>query len=288
MGKLNKADKLSVKNKEKLLLSNLIDRSNSSESSPCNNCYNVDFAPEAVDYLDLESVVVKMITNYQANQYQRITNPSTTVSPIIDDARSVYFSLNKLKSFIFEIERLCCERGCNEVLGELGIRFYYGAYNNTGSLPTGVKPEYKGKHTLVLVPTYSRLETDGTISHVDFSPDRFTTNDDGTLSCVPESLDEDTTYTDSTSFDTSMEMHTASLKIKKRALKKEKKVMVLVGGLRNKPQKITKSKKSSDASMNKVASVLAPAETMMNHGDLIPPPSKDPSVRYKDATLLNC
>jgi hypothetical protein len=249
--------------------------------TPCSNCYNQNFVPEPIDYLDLESVVVPMITNYQANQYQLITNPSTTVAPITDDARSVHFSLSKLKSFIFEIERLCCERGCNEVLGDLGIRFYYGAYNLSNTPMSGLPLTHNLKHTLVLVPTFSRLESDGTTAHVDFSPDRFIINDDGTASCTPESLDQETTYTDNTSSDSSTALPAKALRTKKAIPKKEKKIMVLIGGFNDTKKKPNTKKKSG-------TSLPSTLSTMMNHGSLIPPPSKDPGFRYTDATLLNC
>lgn len=267
--------------KKQLPLSKL-KRTINTDPNPCLNCYNDNFTSEPYDYLDLEAVVVKMITNYQANQYQRIVDPSTTVAPIPDDARSVYFSLNKLKSFIFEIERLCCERNCNEVLGELGIRFYYGAYNKTSDPLTGVRSDYYGKHTLVLVPTYTQIEPDGSPIHIDFSPDRFNMNSDGNPSCTPESLDQNSTYGDSTMEDSSTSLPKLLSKKKKPQKVKQNKIMVLVGGINDKPKKQTK------LATTKTKSVLSPSEIIMNHGDLIPPPSKTPIVRYKDATLLNC
>lgn len=290
MSKSKKSDLVTKETKKKLPLATLKEQSLFKELSPCNNCYNEVMEAEAIDYLDLESVVVKMITNYQSQQYQLITNPASTVAPIADDARSVYFSLNKLKSFIFEIERLCCQRSCNVQLGELGIRFYYGAYNNSLPLPDGVIDQYQGKHTLVLVPTYTK-NIGGVSVHVDFSPDRFELNSDGTPSCNPVSLEQETTYIDSTLVDTTSDHH-AALRIKNDIAKKPSKIMALIGGYHDKNQKqmntsrktMTKKGKRS----GKDVSTTATDTTIMNHGDLIPPPSKSSATKYTDATLLNC
>jgi hypothetical protein len=290
MSKSKKSDLVSKETKMKLPLAALKEQSLKREASPCNNCYNEIMVSEQIDYLDLESVVVKMITNYQSQQYELITNPNSTLSTIEDDARSVYFSLNKLKSFIFEIERLCCQRSCNDQLGELGIRFYYGAYNNSLPLPDSVTDQYQGKHTLVLVPTYTK-NIDGVPVHVDFSPDRFELNSDGTPSCNPVSLEQVTTSLYSTLVDTASDHH-AALRIKKDVAKKSSKIMALIGGYQDKNQKQMNMSRKMMTKKGKIPGTgdsTPPVDTtIMNHGDLIPPPSKSSATRYTDATLLNC
>lgn len=288
MSKLTKGEMMAkTPLKKNLPLSSL-----SRAENPCNNCYNTGFVPQTLDYLDLEDVVISMIRNYKNNQYQAITSAGSVPSTV-DDARCVHFSLNKLKSFIYEIESQCCALQCKDNLGELGIRFYYGAYNRTAPLTSDIHHEYAGKHTLVLVPTYTKMPDGGsTPQHVDFCPDWFVP---GSL-CVPESLDQGgATYT---AGDAGSAMP-ATAQMKTNRPKSSKKVLALVGGFDNKEAKqvntvakklinntIQGGSKGRPGDTNTEGS--ATVHTLLNHGNLMPPPVLSPGQRYADATLLNC
>lgn len=88
-----------------------------------------------------------------------------------EDTRSVWFSLDRLKNFIWHIEKQNCDSGCNETLG---LRIYYAKYPDfkkpnpdqrlLGLI--GLPPEYSNHHTLFMVPTYQNEKGD----NVDFSP----------------------------------------------------------------------------------------------------------------------
>lgn len=88
-----------------------------------------------------------LISNYRNNHWQTINTNLNNRSGAVD-SRSVWFNLNQLKGFIYEIEKNvaanCQGNHCGK---ELGIRIYFGEYDNT------TNPTYAGYHTLVMVPT---------------------------------------------------------------------------------------------------------------------------------------
>ncbi|MBK7587850.1 MAG: hypothetical protein IPI22_05680 [Bacteroidetes bacterium] len=63
-------------------------------------------------------------------------------------------------------------------------------------------------------------------------------------------------------------------------------------GYQDKNQKTNEHVKKNDDEEGKIPgtgdSTTATDTTIMNHGDLIPPPSKSSATKYTDATLLNC
>ncbi|MCW3121403.1 MAG: hypothetical protein JWQ38_895 [Flavipsychrobacter sp.] len=115
-----------------------------------------------------------LIKNYTDN-HLAVINSSTALTALRQpdspsDSRCVWYSLDTLKRFISEIESNTYVK-CNDISGDLGIRFYYGEYPapdselwGTPSMPVEYEP-YAGMHTLMLTPTYN----DGT-KNVDFDP----------------------------------------------------------------------------------------------------------------------
>ncbi len=74
----------------------------------------------------------------------------------VEDASSIWFGLETLKQFIWEIESQTCSAGCTD---SLGIRFYYARYVDTNDimwpeLGYNANPEYANRHTIFGVPTY--------------------------------------------------------------------------------------------------------------------------------------
>jgi hypothetical protein len=85
----------------------------------------------------------------------------------IRDASSVWFALDDLKRFIWEIEHRTCD--C-EMPKELGVRIYYARYSDDLSEHGIIDniDDYKLKHTVFMVPTFDRLR--GTVvDHIDFN-----------------------------------------------------------------------------------------------------------------------
>jgi hypothetical protein len=92
---------------------------------------------------------------------------------IQSDARSVWFPLDTIKRFIWEIEKGICTKGCAG--RAYGIRLYFAAYPDAASMVnqyygphlTSVPQLYEKHHTLFMVPTYTDATSNGP---VDFDP----------------------------------------------------------------------------------------------------------------------
>lgn len=92
----------------------------------------------------------------------------------INDARSIWFDLETVKKFIWQIEDGQCENQCNDLLG---IRIYFGKYPDAKSEvwdELDIETEelqrlknYADHHTIFMVPTY--WSRDGNY-HQDFDP----------------------------------------------------------------------------------------------------------------------
>ncbi len=85
------------------------------------------------------------------------------------DARTIWFSLETLKQFIWSIEKSNCSNACND---SLGIRIYYARYPAfTDPLwgTVGLTPvkRYANHHTVFMVPTYWDKQYN---THFDFEP----------------------------------------------------------------------------------------------------------------------
>jgi hypothetical protein len=84
-----------------------------------------------------------------------------------EDSRSVWFSFDKLKRFLWNIEKQNCQR-CGD---SLGLRIYFGKYpdlRNTNIEDLATVPKgYSNHHTLFMVPTY-RNENG---QYIDFFPE---------------------------------------------------------------------------------------------------------------------
>jgi hypothetical protein len=108
------------------------------------------------------NLVTNMVNNYKQNQLKSIKNCAN-----INDARACWFDLERLKDYICRLETEVTERGCIDP-SNLGLRFYYAAHSKTQPLE-GVPSNYRGLHTLIIIPTY----VDEKGNNVDFDPTRF-------------------------------------------------------------------------------------------------------------------
>jgi hypothetical protein len=86
------------------------------------------------------------------------------------DARSVWFPLESLKSYIWSVEnKNCLNDACRKEV--LGLRIYFAKYPglespewSTGGL-SGLQNAYANHHTIFMIPTYSQNG-----SNIDFDP----------------------------------------------------------------------------------------------------------------------
>lgn len=103
-----------------------------------------------------------MANNYKSDKAKSFisTDAQTGTNAFVaeEDARSVWFSLDRLKNFIWHIENQNCNKGCKD---SLGLRIYYAKYPdfNDPSQPgllglDNVPKSYAKHHTLFMVPTY--------------------------------------------------------------------------------------------------------------------------------------
>lgn len=93
------------------------------------------------------------------------------------DTRSIWFNLDSLKNFIWQVESNACKAGCSKSTQNLnlGLRLYYGRYPFRNYIQShgltrlmGLNPSYENMHTIFMVPTYY----DGT-DNKDFDPRYF-------------------------------------------------------------------------------------------------------------------
>lgn len=134
------------------------------------------------NYSTLSTLEVKliheMISGYKLNQLTAINNNAASIGiPLPSgDARAIWFDLETLKAFIYQIELKASKNQPSIPDTELGIRIYYANYpyyQNWNNYPDLLAPggsnvlpqNYEKRHTLVMIPT---IRIDGL--DVDFNP----------------------------------------------------------------------------------------------------------------------
>jgi hypothetical protein len=147
-------------------------------TSPTSSCpVSYDYSNGNFEGIINYETAMALYNNYKndrwkANIWKKDTNP---VAEFVDnpDARSVWFSVERLKNFIWHVEKQNCDSlGCNETLG---MRIYFAKYpdlNNRNVNTEGwlglddVPNSYANHHTLFMVPTYQNKKGD----NIDFYP----------------------------------------------------------------------------------------------------------------------
>ncbi len=132
------------------------------------------------------STAQTMATNYQG----RFSN--TCITPYFKlnhkNSKSVWFSLERLKSFIWEIESRMCNKNCkSDKPDSLGVRIYFGAYPNFNALSAAARKDYNvlpGSYikynSVFFVPTYYDSKNN---INIDFDPRNMGANE-----CKPTPL----------------------------------------------------------------------------------------------------
>lgn len=125
-------------------------------------------------------LVHEMVNGYQSKQLKSIENAS--LNPILNDAHSVWFDLETLKNFIYQIEIKAKKNNKSIPSSDLGVRFYYATYPKSSTwnlnehsdlIDFRSNPEtlkYEFKHTLVMIPTIKRIDSIGEELNYDFNP----------------------------------------------------------------------------------------------------------------------
>lgn len=134
------------------------------DSAPADDCDNIvaNYKSEKFTGLNAKSAS-EMASLYKQNHLKALLGGR--------DARTIWFSLNTLKKFIWQIEHYNCMKPKLKIADEnLGIRIYYGEYPVASQLKenkiwSGVNPSFQNLHTAFLVPTY----WDGSLNR-DFDP----------------------------------------------------------------------------------------------------------------------
>ncbi|MCZ8196146.1 MAG: hypothetical protein O9267_00900 [Flavobacterium sp.] len=118
-------------------------------------------------------MVKSMVTQYSGAQLNSIQTASTNAVAV--DARSIWFDLETLKEFLYQIEHNVNKNPTQGRDKELGVRIYYAAYPDNTKMRDlaatqtdpnfSYNPAYEKKHTLVMIPT---IEKDG--KNYDFNP----------------------------------------------------------------------------------------------------------------------
>lgn len=106
-----------------------------------------------------------------AKNYQNINMPRLQISPGVQDAACIWFSLENMKAFIWKIENAMCTKNCADK--GLGIRIYYARYPDAAAITTNgdlntLPSNYEYHHTLFMVPTFQDAKNPEI--HWDFDP----------------------------------------------------------------------------------------------------------------------
>jgi hypothetical protein len=118
-----------------------------------------------------------MADEYYKYNYPAVNSRISLYTGIKDkdlDARSVWFSLETLKQFLWEIESKSATcKGCETL--NLGVRIYYGVYPEPSDPnDTTFQAKEKKKHSVFMVPTYAKRDANKVLRDYDFNPNQLT------------------------------------------------------------------------------------------------------------------
>jgi hypothetical protein len=148
------------------------------------------------------NIMADLYYSHHYPEFNRNLEKYSGASNVDLDARSVWFSLETLKQFLWEIESKSATcKGCETL--NLGVRIYYGEYAEPdiqkGDDPTQFPFTHKKMHSVFMVPTYAKHGSDGKLRDYDFNPNQLTTDINGKkygTKCQPITLMEYKELTD--------------------------------------------------------------------------------------------
>lgn len=120
-----------------------------------------DYTGLPIEGLISGSVLASMTEEYKRDPGKRYVSQSASAMERsnVEDARSIWFSLDKIKQYIWYIENQLCRSDC-PASRKLGIRFYYMKYPanvGTAEAPAelqDVPRNFANLHSLAMVPGY--------------------------------------------------------------------------------------------------------------------------------------
>lgn len=119
------------------------------------NTYDGTALEGTISYLDAKS----MSEAYAMDPGKKFINSGKAITAQ-QDARSIWFDLNKIKKYIAYIENFACKQNCPDSM-QFGIRMFYAKYSGNAEVleRMGVPLAYANMHTLFMVPTYKNPQT---------------------------------------------------------------------------------------------------------------------------------
>jgi hypothetical protein len=128
----------------------------------------MDYSNEDMNQLNV-NLIHKMVHGYKDNQLRYIKSEMT------DDAHSIWFDLETLKKFIYQLENKARKNAVPTSSNKLGVRIYYASYPKKDEMSKfsdlkdfmsdPLKSNYGNLHTLVMIPTINTAD-----GNVDFNP----------------------------------------------------------------------------------------------------------------------
>ncbi|WP_298507944.1 hypothetical protein [uncultured Kordia sp.] len=164
-------------------------------ASSCEDPIYMNYNDESINRMPAQ-IVSDMIFGYQDKQLKIINSGIDT-----DDTKAIWFDLETLKKFIYNIEKLSKCNG-NIPEEELGVRIYYAIYPKTEGCTykgsnndnqfrfnynwdmnidrsiensNSIEEDHLNRHTLVMIPT----KKNDIGEHIDFNPYNTTSNREG-------------------------------------------------------------------------------------------------------------
>ena len=134
-------------------------------------CMDYDTEPPATL---TTKMITSMVGQYSGSQLNSIQSDSLNQIP--KDARAIWFDLETLKQFMYQIEHNAGKNFAESKDKTLGVRIYYAAYPTNDKMRVmatsqtdpnfSYNPAYEKLHTLVMIPTIAEKEGE----NFDFNP----------------------------------------------------------------------------------------------------------------------
>jgi hypothetical protein len=147
------------------------DKDNGGTRDLASICMNYENEPPATLTTKMISSMVGQYSGKQLNSIQ-----SDSLNQIPKDARAIWFDLETLKQFMYQIEHNAGKNYSESKDKTLGVRIYYAAYPENDKMRAmtpsqtdpnfSFNPTYEKLHTLVMIPTIA--EKNG--ENYDFNP----------------------------------------------------------------------------------------------------------------------
>lgn len=135
------------------------------EADPCQQLHAKDYSGKPMKgYLDV-NLAKEIADLYYGDKDKAYISDAGGITNI-EDAKAVWFDLETLKQYIWQIEDTLCKQGCNiDSLG-LGMHVYFAKYPDSSLISQfGVDPKYAMHQTVFLTATYK-----GQKGNIDFDP----------------------------------------------------------------------------------------------------------------------